>query len=220
MLIGGIPTQPFSMAGLPPLGNPNSELGDALKQLSAAKYGRPKAVIEKEIFERISTPAANPDEANKPNFGRNFNAQSPAAAQRPQRPSSGSSFLDDWLQKKETNAFRAPSSPFNSQNQPQQRPQQPAQTPQQAAPAPQPTQTTLNPSVSGTTQPGVSQQVTVPPQQPAPVPQPQDTIQPTQAQPQDTKATNDNTSPIPKQDTQGNTHVPIDESHDHTVDLR
>jgi hypothetical protein len=54
-LIGGIPTHPFSMATLPPLGEPNPKLADALKQLSAAKYGRPKAIVEKEIFARIAT---------------------------------------------------------------------------------------------------------------------------------------------------------------------
>ncbi len=37
----------------------------------------------------------------------------------PNRPSTGSSFLDDWLQKKETNNFKTPSSPFSA----------PAQTP-------------------------------------------------------------------------------------------
>ncbi len=55
MLIGGIPTQPFSMATIPPLGTPNAQLGTALKQLSAAKYGRPKSIVEKEIGERIAT---------------------------------------------------------------------------------------------------------------------------------------------------------------------
>lgn len=54
-LVGGVPTQPFSMSTLPPLGDPNSKLSDALKQLSAAKFGRPKAIVEKEIFERIAT---------------------------------------------------------------------------------------------------------------------------------------------------------------------
>jgi hypothetical protein len=110
MLIGGIPTQPFSMAGLPPLGSPNKELGDALKQLSNAKHGKPKAVVEKEIFDRISTPAVDVDAKNNPVQGQSGSPQKPA------RPSSGSSFLDDWLQKKETNSFRAPASPFkNSQ---------------------------------------------------------------------------------------------------------
>lgn len=53
-LIGGVPTQPFSMATLPQLGKPNKKLSDALKQLSYAKYGRPRAVVEKEIFDRLS----------------------------------------------------------------------------------------------------------------------------------------------------------------------
>src|SRR5262249_41777097 len=54
-LVGGVPTQPFSMATLPPLGNPNFKLAEALKQLSAAKHGKPRAVVEKEIFERLAT---------------------------------------------------------------------------------------------------------------------------------------------------------------------
>lgn len=116
MLIGGIPTQPFSMAGLPPLGSPNKELGDALKQLSYAKHGRPKAVVEKEIFDRLTTPGGDPKAAAKPNFGRNFSAGSnvPAAGapQAPPRPSTGSNFLDDWMHKKQTNSFKAPASPF------------------------------------------------------------------------------------------------------------
>lgn len=115
MLISGIPTQPFSLAGLPPLGSPNKELGDALKQLSSAKYGRPKAIVEKEIFDRISTPGGGAQAVPQPNFGRNFAAgQQPA----PPKPSTGSSFLDDWLQKKQTNSFRPPSSPFKNNQQP------------------------------------------------------------------------------------------------------
>jgi len=54
-LTGGVPTQSFSMATLPPLGEPNVKLSAALKQLSAAKFGKPKAVVEKEIFARIAT---------------------------------------------------------------------------------------------------------------------------------------------------------------------
>ncbi|HEX8763010.1 MAG TPA: TraM recognition domain-containing protein [Candidatus Saccharimonadales bacterium] len=60
MLINGVPTQPFSVATLPPLGDPNYKLADALKQLSAAKYGRPKAIVEKEIFERLATKTPEP----------------------------------------------------------------------------------------------------------------------------------------------------------------
>src|SRR5437764_13842058 len=42
-LIGGVPTNPFSMATLPPLGNANAQLATALKQLSAAKHGDRKS---------------------------------------------------------------------------------------------------------------------------------------------------------------------------------
>jgi hypothetical protein len=75
-LVGGVPTNPFSMSTLPPLGNPNPKLAGALKQLSAAKYGHPKAEVEKDIFARMATrpeppkPAAfggmNPGPATSP----------------------------------------------------------------------------------------------------------------------------------------------------------
>jgi hypothetical protein len=63
-LVGGVPTNPFSMATLPPLGNPNPQLAIALKQLSAAKYGKPKAVVEKEIFSRLVTQTPPPPVMN------------------------------------------------------------------------------------------------------------------------------------------------------------
>lgn len=113
-LIGGVPTQPFSMATLPGLGTPNPRLSDALKQLSAAKYGRPKAVVEKEINERMRTraPAATartgtPGQvtgAMGAGGGSPYGVQGaqgrPAAGQT--RPGSSGSFLDDWLNKRRT----------------------------------------------------------------------------------------------------------------------
>lgn len=65
-LVGGVPTQPFSMATMPALGTPNTELATALKQLSAAKYGHPKAQVEKDIFSRLET-----KEEPRPAFGAN-----------------------------------------------------------------------------------------------------------------------------------------------------
>ena len=103
-LIGGIPTQPFSMAGLPPLGTPNENLGQALKQLSAAKYGRPKAQVDKEIAARLMTKEEPRVPGSSP-FGPASGAAAPGAgaARRPAPPrpaSTGSSFLDDWLAKR------------------------------------------------------------------------------------------------------------------------
>jgi len=37
----------------PPLGHPNPQLADALKRLSAAKFGKPRNEVEREIFKRL-----------------------------------------------------------------------------------------------------------------------------------------------------------------------
>lgn len=106
MLIGGVPTQAFSMATLPPLGSPNAQLGDALKKLSAAKFGRPRAQVEADIFDRLKT-----EEPAKPAFGA-MPAQVPAgAATGPTGPqkSSGGSFLDEWLAKRQAPMAPKPS---------------------------------------------------------------------------------------------------------------
>jgi hypothetical protein len=79
-LVGGVPTNPFSMSTLPPLGNPNPKLADALKQLSAAKYGHPKAEVEKDIFARMATLA---DAPKAPAFG---SAARPSAFGAPASP--------------------------------------------------------------------------------------------------------------------------------------
>jgi hypothetical protein len=102
-LIGGVPTQSFSMATLPPLGTPNPRLAIALKQLSAAKYGRPRSVVEKEISERMAVKTApqRTDRINAPAYGSlpaTASYQTPGSQPAPAAPSG--SFLDDWLNKR------------------------------------------------------------------------------------------------------------------------
>jgi hypothetical protein len=145
MMIGGVPVQPFSMATLPPLGNPNPQLADALKQLSAAKFGRPKAQVEAAIFKRLET--KSPPLSSGSPFGNlpprpgGFGSPSPFAAQgprprlgtpAPQPPpkpvSSGSSFLDEWLAKRKDNIVKPTSVP-PSQQRPQAKPQPTAKPP-------------------------------------------------------------------------------------------
>lgn len=112
-LIGGVPTQPFSMATLPPLGSPNEKLASALKQLSAAKYGRPKAAVEKEIFDRLATKTPLPSAPGQSFGGGAFPgpdpgegsfgapaAQGGAGQQPPKSPSAPGSFLDEWMVKR------------------------------------------------------------------------------------------------------------------------
>lgn len=99
-LIGGVPTAPFSMNWIPPMGTPNPQLGSALKKLSAAKYGKPRAVVDKEISDRLSV------EAPAPAFGAGARAGIGAPANKTPTvpPSPGApqkSFVDQWLSKKQ-----------------------------------------------------------------------------------------------------------------------
>ncbi len=167
-MVGGVPTQAFSMATLPNLGTPNKQLGDALKQLSAAKFGRPKGIVEKEIFARIRT--ADPP---KPAYGaapgglgapgqQPYRPPTPGGAYPPApKPPGTGSFLDEWLAKKRT----APpaGAPF---------PPSPFQKPPGTPIAPQQSTTPPNP-INAPAQPLVSPQVPYPsPVQPVPAPQP------------------------------------------------
>lgn len=141
MMIGGVPVQPFSMAILPPLGNPNPHLADALKQLSAAKYGRPKAQVEAEIFKRLETQpmlrSPSPFDslgAGRPSFGSSslppggppsgqagfppprssFGQPAglpPKSAPAPKPASTGSSFLDEWLAKRKNTIVKPTTAP-------------------------------------------------------------------------------------------------------------
>lgn len=132
MLIGGVPAQPFSMATLPPLGQPNPKLADALKQLSAAKYGRPKGIVEKEIFERLATkPEPAPARPSSPSpLG---GGAAPAAT--PQKPGTGS-FLDEWMTKKQSSGPLLRQNPWSKKESPAPG-QSSAASPAAATPAPQ-----------------------------------------------------------------------------------
>jgi hypothetical protein len=125
ILIKGMPTSPFSMELIAPMGHPNPQLADALRRLSAAKYGRPRAEVELEIHKRLnaateakerdkqarleamrnsSIPAPGGQSQQVPGqaggFANNANAGSAAPA-KPPAPGGGSSFLDDWLAKRQ-----------------------------------------------------------------------------------------------------------------------
>ncbi|HJQ07854.1 MAG TPA: TraM recognition domain-containing protein [Candidatus Saccharimonadales bacterium] len=164
-LIGGVPTQPFSLATLPPLGDPNPRLATALKQLAAAKYGRPKSVVEKEIFARLATKAAPPGPARpfESPFGSgagvpgSFGPSGPAYGPQPPRasvpvgppPGAPGAFLNEWLTKRtgplnmRPSPWSAPRSgadgptpPYPSQPAPQSAPQYSVMPAPQSAPPP------------------------------------------------------------------------------------
>ena len=95
--IEGVPSAPFSMSWVPHMGQSNQQLGDALKRLSAVKFGHPRAQVEREIFERLKT-------ADTAQSGAKTGRAAPSAGAKSggigAPKSSSSSFLDEWLAKR------------------------------------------------------------------------------------------------------------------------
>jgi hypothetical protein len=106
VMINDVPSAAFSMNLIPPMVKPNQLLIDAIKKLSAAKYGRPRAQVEKEIFARLEAG----DVARRAKLEAISKTQSTQFSGRPIVPSvkpqtqvasTGSSFMDEWLAKRE-----------------------------------------------------------------------------------------------------------------------
>ena len=102
VLINGVPSAAFNMRMLPPMAKSNAQLQDAIKKLSAAKYGHPRKEIEVEIFARLGAG----DVARKLKLESMQKAQSiqaPVASQSVgSNNSSPRSFLDEWLIKRQS----------------------------------------------------------------------------------------------------------------------
>lgn len=120
--INGTPSAPFSMAWIPPMGEPNQQLSGALKKLSAAKYGRPRDQVERDISARISV-----QQPSQPAAGA---GRSGGAA------GGGSSFLDEWLAKRKQMNAKKPQSAAASSSAQAPRPSSPAAQPARPQTAP------------------------------------------------------------------------------------
>jgi len=53
VMMNNMPTAPFTMRLLPPMGEENRDVFESLKNYSATKYGRPRAEVDREINERL-----------------------------------------------------------------------------------------------------------------------------------------------------------------------
>lgn len=122
--IEGVPSAPFSMSWIPPMGQANQQLSDALKRLSAAKYGHPRGQVEQEIFKRLSVK-------------KEAVSGSQGAVGASKGPASGSSFLDEWLAKRKQLTQNS-ASPTPVSKTPANQPQMPAQSFQQTVTPPSP----------------------------------------------------------------------------------
>lgn len=170
VMINNVPSAPFSMNWIPPMGQVNTQLRDALVRLSSAKYGKPRAVVEKEIFERL---------------GRAQKAE--VATAKP--VSKGSSFLDDWLAKRKQIGGGAPgtqSRPMAQPVGPPVTPPRPLQSPAPTPPLPaSPQPLSVQPPVASPPVATATQQpVTVSPVAPAVPPAPPVSVEPLSIQEQ------------------------------------
>ncbi len=167
LMVGGLPSQPFSLTALPPLSIHNPELGEAVKQLSAAKFGVSKEQVEADITARMQT--------------RSPAASTPAPVQTPPPPP----VVAQPAPKPAAVPQVQPQPPAQPQSVPQPAPvaQGPQQTPAQPvptkepamAPSPQPQPSTVP---TPTPLPAAEPQVLVPvPLQPTPEPLTPATIQ-------------------------------------------
>lgn len=101
VLINGVPSSAFSMSLLPPMGISNDQLREAIKRLSSAKYGHPRAEVERSVFARLGAGDAEKKaklEAMKLAHEGRIN---PQASKIPEQAGGGSSFLDEWLAKRQ-----------------------------------------------------------------------------------------------------------------------
>ncbi len=108
VMIHNVPSAPFSMSFIPSMGQTNPQLSDALKRLSAAKYGKPRSIVEKAIFDRLG--AAEKAKTERLEQMRQMQQKAPGgavAASSASKPG-GSSFLDDWLSKRQQLQTSAP----------------------------------------------------------------------------------------------------------------
>lgn len=104
VMINGVPSSAFSMSLVPPMGHSNPQLRDALKKLSAAKYGRPRAQVEKEIFARLGAGDVAKKaklEALKKAQQDRMDKMSTTGQAAVQPVNGGASFLDEWIAKRQ-----------------------------------------------------------------------------------------------------------------------
>lgn len=144
VMVNNVPSSPFSMSLIPPLGQSNPQLSDALKRLSAAKFGRPRTAVEQEIFKRLR--AGEESRVDQPSVADQTTGATPELSQpaSPKPAATGSSFLDEWLAKRKNSQTpqeqAALAQPALAPVQPQPAPPVIAAPPQPpVAPAPAPT---------------------------------------------------------------------------------
>jgi len=119
VMMFGMPSAAFTMNLPAPMGEPNEELMKNLKVYTAAKYGKTRAEVEREINERWNA----------------VDREKAAVAEEEEKKQKGG-FLDSWLEKHPGGAPEASAAPAE----PQPAVAQPVQEPQQMQTSPEPSE--------------------------------------------------------------------------------
>lgn len=114
VMMFGMPSSPFTMRLLPPMGEKNLGVLMGLKNYSATKYGRARRAVEVEIDERMSVRAGNAEKAHAGAAGGSqvhfseeeegeFDGGSEMRANSAENDNGeeGESFVDKWLKKRQ-----------------------------------------------------------------------------------------------------------------------
>ncbi len=96
VMMYNIPSAPFTMKLLPPMGEANPELMETMKMFLATKYGRTRAEVEHEIQKRWKTA----DQAKKATTGTSGASGDNSGAESTGTKSTSGSFLDNWRKKR------------------------------------------------------------------------------------------------------------------------
>ena len=109
VLMFGLPTSPFTLKLLPPLGESSEELMHRMREYALSRFGRPRAEVEEEIERRLAAtdepkPAPAPAPVEKPAMSVAAGGTAVAAAKPAAKPAPSAApktnFLDAWLEKK------------------------------------------------------------------------------------------------------------------------
>lgn len=98
VMIDNVPSSAFSMSLIPAMGESSDQLRESLKKLSATKYGKPRALVEKAIFERLG--AGDMAKKAKINESLRKPLDEGQATANPQ-VNGNVSFLDEWISKRQ-----------------------------------------------------------------------------------------------------------------------
>ncbi len=109
VLMFGLPTSPFTIKLLPPLGESSEELMHRMRDYALSRFGRPRAEVEEEIDRRLAAtdepkPAPKPEPAPvpaaKPAMGNAAVAKPEPKPVAKKEEAPKKNFLDAWLEKK------------------------------------------------------------------------------------------------------------------------